>query len=405
MANTLPPTDVNIDGSTSGGASGLDAGTLIPQILGKFVLVLEAAAVIAVGFLLIRYVRRYLRKIEIAHEQQRNVINLLEKITSGFIVVISITLALKVVGLDMTLLVSVAILGLSYGLQDIIKNYVAGILILFKAPFKIGETVKIREYTGKVYKMDFQSTTLETFDHRYITIYNSDVMTQSIVNFSAHTVGQSPMRRLSLDVMLGYGSNTTKALQVFDRILKNQPAVLKNPLYSITFKKFSESAIEFTLKFWIQMPANVLQVRSEIALQISQAFDEEKLFMPYSKDIQFEADYTLGDDRKKQLKDFYGQPIFTDNLVAGGGPNGAQAVTSGAAVSAGPGVGAGATVAGSGSIAGAETGAVTDIGTIDPQIASNGGMGGDTMQVAQTQVAPGITMQLQPVFIDAEEPE
>ena len=121
--------------------------------------------------------------------------NLLEKITSGFIIVVAVTLALKVIGLDMTLLISVAILGLSYGLQDIIKNYVAGILILFKAPFKIGDVVKIRDFIGRVNKMDFQSTTLETFDNRHITIYNSDVMTQSIVNYSNNT-----MRRLDFDV-------------------------------------------------------------------------------------------------------------------------------------------------------------------------------------------------------------
>lgn len=311
MATTLPPTQVPTESGANSGGQGLDFTTIIPQILEKFVAVLEGAVIIAASFFVIRWIRKYLRKIEVTHEQQRNAINLLEKITSGFIVVVAITLALKVVGLDMTLLVSVAILGLSYGLQDIIKNYVAGILILFKAPFKIGETVKIKDYTGRVYKMDFQSTTLETFDHRYITIYNSDVMTQSLVNFS-----NANIRRLEVDCMLGYGSDTVQALNVFDRILRNHPGVLKNPMYSIAFKKFNETGATFSLKFWVQRPCNILKIRSEIALQLNQAFDEDKIMMPYVKGIEAESDFSMTEKRKARIQAFYQQPLFAEAAQA-----------------------------------------------------------------------------------------
>jgi len=227
------------------------------------------------------------------------------------------------VGIDMTLLVSVAILGLSYGLQDIIKNYVAGILILFKAPFKIGDTLKIRNYTGKVHKMDFQSTTLETFDRRYITISNSDVMTQSIVNYSNLTA--SPIRRVSIDVMVGYGSDLNTALTIFEKILSNHSLILRSPKHSIVFKKFSESAITFSLKFWVQQPCNILKIRSQVAVQISQAFDEQKIFMPYSKDIQGSEENDLlkvTDDHKKRIQEFYSLPMFAQTVQpqAGGQP-------------------------------------------------------------------------------------
>lgn len=311
MANTLP-VDVNTDINTG---SDLNFSNLVPQILSKFVAVLEGALIIAVGVILIRYVRKYLQKIQITHEQQRTALNLLEKITSGFIIVISITLALKVVGIDMTLLISVAILGLSYGLQDIIKNYVAGILILFKAPFKIGDIVKIRDFTGKVAKMDFQSTSLETFDNRHITIYNSDVMTQSIVNFSNNTV-----RRTDFDVTIGYGSDIPKAIQIFQKILDNIPTILKNPKASIIFKKFTEQGAMFTLKFWLQMPCNTLKIKTDIATQIGQAFDEQNIFMPYSKDIQVENENELSlisESHKNRVNTFYQLPLFAAETVSG----------------------------------------------------------------------------------------
>lgn len=311
MANTVAPTEVNIDGSSTGGS--LDFNNLLPQILLKFVAVLEGAIIIAIGVLLIRYVRKYLQKFETTHEQQRTAINLLEKITSGFLMVISVTVALKVVGIDITLLVSVGILGLSYGLQDIIKNYVAGILILFKSPFRIGETVKIRNHTGKVHKIDFQSTTLETFDQRHITIYNSDVMTQSIINFSNNTI-----RRVDISVMLGYGSDAVKAISIFEKILQNNGAVLKNPKYSIIFKKFTDASMEFCLKFWVQKPCNILKIKSQIGVQISQAFDEEKIYMPYIKGIEAESDFTLNDGRKNRIQVFYNQPMLAEATAAEG---------------------------------------------------------------------------------------
>lgn len=308
MATNIPATEVNIDGGSENG--NIDFANLLPQILEKFIAVLEGAAIIAIGFFLIKYVRKYLHSIEVKHQEQRTALNLLEKITSGFLVVISITVALKVVGIDISLIVSVLILGLSYGLQDIIKNYVAGILILFKAPFKIGEIVKIRDHTGRVQKMDFQATTLETFDHRNVTIYNSDVMTQSIINFSNNTV-----RRIEIDVMLGYGSDTPTALQIFRKILDSHPSVLKSPTSSIVFKKFADNAVVFTIKFWVQYPANVLKIRSEIALMINEAFDEQKIFMPFSKGVEAENDYTLVDTRKNRIQSFYQLPLFAESAL------------------------------------------------------------------------------------------
>lgn len=302
-------TSDTVDGDTTETVSsgGVSFGDIGGTILTKFVQVLEATLILIAAYFLIRWLKTYFTKVETAHEQQRTALNLMEKITNGFIVVIGITLALKTVGLDISLLVSVGLLGLSYGLKDVIKNYVAGILIFFKAPFKIGDVVKIKHYTGKVEKMDFQSTSLKTFDHRDITIYNSDIMTQSIENYSRY-----PVRRMEIDVKLGYGSDLEKATRLFETILTNDPLVQKSPKYSIIFKKFMEDCIVVQLKFWVAVPSNMLAIRSNIAFQIQQAFDEESIFAPYVKGIEAEGDFTLNTERKSRIKTFYGKPLLTD---------------------------------------------------------------------------------------------
>ncbi len=287
------PINTNTDVGTGAESGTIDFANLGPYLLTKFLGVLEAALIIIIGIFVIRYVKRYLNKIALEHEQQKTALNLFEKLTTGFIIVISITLALKIVGIDMTLLVSVTILGLSYGLQDIIKNYVAGILIMFKSPFKIGDIINIKGHTGKVDKIDFQSTTLRTFDQKDVTIYNSDVMTQSIINHS-----RSDIRRLELDVTLGFGSDYLHAIKVFDQIVRNHPNVLKKPSHKIIFKKFEDNGITFTIRCWAQLPCNLLAIKSDLALQISQVYDETVVFLPHGKDIQENSDYTLSETNK-----------------------------------------------------------------------------------------------------------
>lgn len=308
MAKSSAITSEGIDTDTADvGSGGLSFGDLSGTILSKFVQVIEATLILVAAYFVIKWLKKYFTKVEISHEQQRTALNLMEKITNGFIIVIAITLALKTVGLDISLLVSVGVLGLSYGLKDVIKNYVAGILIFFKAPFKIGDVVKIKHYTGKVERMDFQSTSLKTFDQRDITIYNSDIMTQSIENYSRY-----PVRRMEIDVQLGYGTDMEKATRIFDSILKNEQRIEKQPRYSIVFKKFSDDAVIVQLKFWVKMPSNMLAIRSSIAFNIQQAFDEETIFAPYVKGIEADSDFTVNTERKTRIKTFYGTPLMAD---------------------------------------------------------------------------------------------
>lgn len=298
---------------SSGGAAATasQAGTALSDfgltILLKFIGVLEGVAVIVAGIFVMRLAKRYFLKIETTHERQKTALNLLEKITSGFIIVVSVTLGLKVIGLDLTLIVSVLTLGASFGMRDVIKNYVAGLLILFKSPFEIGDVVKIRSFTGRIEKIEFQSITLRTFDNKEITVHNSDLLTQPITNFSKNN-----QRRIEVTVRLGYGSDVARALLIFDRILGNNPAVLKMPKYSVVFKGFGETSTTVLIRFWVQRPCNILKIRSGLALQIQEAFDEEKIFAPYAREASLNENYAMTSARKERLSAFYGQPMLAD---------------------------------------------------------------------------------------------
>lgn len=291
----------------AGEKAAIDYQDLFLTILGKFIDVLEGAVIIAAGFILARFLRHYFAKIEVTHERQRTALNLLEKITNGFVVVMAITLGLRVIGLDITLIVSVITLGLSFGLRDVIKNYVAGILILFKSPFEIGDTVKIRSFTGKITKIEFQAVTMTTFDNKEVTIHNKDLLTQPITNFS-----KSEWRRLEIDLKLGYGSDLQKTLAVVDRILQNDASVLKKPKYSILFKTFSDTGSSLSVRFWAPKNCNFLKLRTGLALKMQEAFDEANLFAPYAREAGLSEMFGMTEERRERLKAFYNQPILAD---------------------------------------------------------------------------------------------
>ena len=280
----------------------IDFQGIITGIVSKFIDVLGGVAIIIAGIILVKYLKYYFSKIQIVHERQKTVLNLLEKITSGFVIVMAVTMGLKVIGLDLTLIVSVVTLGISFGLRDVIKNYVAGLLILFKSPFEIGDIVKIRSFTGRIEKIEFQSVTLRTFDQKEITIHNSDLLTQPLTNFS-----KSQQMRLEMSMMLGYGSDASRAVKIFDQILKKTDVVLKSPKHSIVFKDFGKEGMSILIRFWVQRPCNPLKIRSELALQIQESFDDAQIFAPYAREAGLAGEFGMTEARKERLKTFYGQ--------------------------------------------------------------------------------------------------
>ncbi len=288
-----------------GGPTTLNYQDVAVNIVYRFIDVLQAAAIIIIGLFAIRYIRRYLQKIEAQHEAQRTALNLLEKLISGFLIVITVTLALKIVGLDLTLIISALTLGFSFGLRDILRNYISGILILFKSPFVIGDIVKIRSYIGKVEKIEFQSTTLKTFDKREVTIYNKDVLTQSIVNFSKELE-----RRIEITVLFGHGTDLKRAFKILAAILENHPKVLKTPKYSLIFRKFTDHGATMAIRFWVKRPCNILKIRSELATQIQNSFDEASIISPFGREVQFTADVGMTNQRQERLRVYYAQPAL-----------------------------------------------------------------------------------------------
>lgn len=282
------PTALAATGTDESLLANLDPNSLLMVILLKFINFIEAVLIVIAGLVILKFLRRYLEKLQTEQESRKMALSLVDKLVSGFVVIVSVTIALKVVGIDMTLLVSVLILGLSYGLQDVIKNYVAGIIIMFKAPFKVGDAVKIDKYIGKIVKIDFQSTLLKTWDNKMVTLYNAKLLKKEITNYY-----KLPIRRMHLKFKFGYGTNLEVLNDKIQKICASMPEVLEKPITKVIFKQYDGEGVVMEVRYWVKYPSDILTTNTKIAASIHKLYGDKLIYMPFIKGIELDSDHSL----------------------------------------------------------------------------------------------------------------
>jgi small-conductance mechanosensitive channel len=152
------------------------------------------------------------------------------------------------VGIDITaLLTGLGILGftLGFALQDVSKNFVAGLLILLQQPFELGDTIEVSGFTGTVLDINLRDTEMRTVDGLRVRIPNGDVFTSPILNYANVT-----SRRLDLAFGVVYGSDLDKVRQVAVEAIKSVPGVLDDPAIDFRFEAFSDYAIQVQSYYW-----------------------------------------------------------------------------------------------------------------------------------------------------------
>lgn len=196
----------------------------------------------------------------------------------GFI--ISILLAIIAVGIDLTNLAFIAgalSVGIGFGLQDVIKNLVAGIIILLERPFKVGDWVMLNGTEGTIKQINIRSTELLAFNKTSIIIPNATLISSSVTNM---THGDA-MSRQSVAVGVSYGSNPEQVKNILLECAKKNRKVMANPAPYVLFKDFGASSLDFELRFYVNDIWKGWVVPSEIRYEIFKRFQEENIEIPF----------------------------------------------------------------------------------------------------------------------------
>jgi len=170
-------------------------------------------------------------------------------------------------------LVAALSVGLGFGLQEIVANFVSGIIILFERPYSPGHIVTIGEVSGTVSRIRIRATTIVDWNRRELIVPNKDFITGQLINWSL----SDKITRLIVPVGIAYGSNTALADKLLRKVARDHPQVLEEPAVSAYFLGFGDNSLNFELRVFIDEPLNRIQVISDLHRAIDDAFREAKI--------------------------------------------------------------------------------------------------------------------------------
>jgi small-conductance mechanosensitive channel len=185
------------------------------------------------------------------------------------------------VGLNLTSLAVVAGavgVGIGFGLQNIVHNFVSGLIILAERPIAIGDRIEVGGVAGEVRQIRLRSTTVLTNDNIAYIVPNSDFITHTVINWSH---GDRKVR-IRLKLTAAYGTDPVFLERLLLEVARAHPKALRDPAPSVFFCGFGDSALEFELAVWtVEMTSQPRRFRSELYFAIEKILRENRIEIPF----------------------------------------------------------------------------------------------------------------------------
>jgi potassium efflux system protein len=195
----------------------------------------------------------------------------------GFIV--ASMLAVSTLGLDLSNLAIIAgalSVGIGFGLQNIVNNFVSGLILLIERPIKVGDLVAVGEHQGHVKKISVRATEITTFDRASVFIPNSSLISGNVVNRTyADRTGH-----VHLPVGVSYGADAKQVRELLLRVADSHPEVRRSPPPVVVFRGFGEGSLNFELSASVIDGDKALSVTSDLCFKLDEAFRREGIDMP-----------------------------------------------------------------------------------------------------------------------------
>jgi len=195
-------------------------------------------------------------------------------------VLLGFLLAVSVLGVELqnfTILAGAFGIGIGFGLQNIVSNFVSGLILLFERPIKVGDIVQVEGEWGHVRKVGLRATVVGTLDESEVIVPNSDLITGKVTNWTL----SDKMSRLVIPVGVAYGSDVPLVMRLVLESATENPLVLPDPAPQIFFTSFGNSSLDFELRAWVGDINLRFPVRSEIHQAIDRKFRASGVEIPF----------------------------------------------------------------------------------------------------------------------------
>jgi potassium efflux system protein len=183
-------------------------------------------------------------------------------------------------------LVAALSVGLGFGLQEIFANLVSGIILLFERPIRVGDTVTIGDVSGKVSQIQMRATRIVDFDQKELIVPNKTFITDKLVNWAL----SSKITRVVIPLNIAYGSDVELAHQVITETVHSTALVLSEPSPDVYFLGFGDSALEFSIRVYVNELGHRLAVTHDLHLRLYKALDANNIEIPFpQRDIHIRS--------------------------------------------------------------------------------------------------------------------
>jgi potassium-dependent mechanosensitive channel len=209
----------------------------------------------------------------------RGVPGALSMLVSYFVGGIGFYLAISSAGVDLnkfSLIAGALGVGIGFGLQNIVHNFISGLILAFERPIQVGDTIDVGHVMGIVKKIGIRSSSISTFDGSEVIVPNSDLISKEVVNWTL----SNQTRRREIPVGVAYGNHPEKVLEVLRNAVREFPDILSHPLPLCLFDGFGDSALKFRVLFWVPVDA-VLSTQSNLGIAIYNALEEAGIEVPF----------------------------------------------------------------------------------------------------------------------------
>ena len=201
-------------------------------------------------------------------------------ISRYMIFVLGIFFALSEVHLDLGrlgwLMAAIGV-GLGFGLQEIVSNFVSGIILLVERPVRPGDTVTIGDMSGKVQRINIRATTIMNFDRQEVLVPNRTLITSNVTNWTR----SDTVNRLVISIGVAYGSDIDQVSALLLRIATDQPEVMKDPEPTVIFMNHGESSLDFNLRVFLPSPSELMPLRNRLNTLINKEFTAHGIEIPF----------------------------------------------------------------------------------------------------------------------------
>jgi small-conductance mechanosensitive channel len=209
----------------------------------------------------------------------RGVPGAISMIVGYFIVAVGIYIAISAAGVDLSefgLVAGALGVGIGFGLQNIVFNFISGLVLAFERPVQVGDTVEVGTLLGSIKSIGVRSSTIKTYDGSEVIVPNGNLISNEVVNW---TLSDRKRRRM-IPVSVAYGSDPREVLALIYKAAEDHPEVLKKPAPWALFDGFGESSLNFSIYFWVSYDRG-LSIQSEIAMAIYDALAIAQINIPF----------------------------------------------------------------------------------------------------------------------------